>query len=80
MREHLELRHPTALVRGRIEDVEEHPPDVGSRPGLREAGHRRLVEMVVPADFVDAEDVIGVAVCEDDRIDAAQIVRQGLRP
>ena len=62
-----------------IEDVVKRLADVVERPRVAVAGHRPLHQRVEPPDIVDAQDVIGVAVREEDRVDAADVVAQRLR-
>ena len=69
----LERRQAAAFRRRRIEDVAE------TSGGCRRASARRrstastpLHQRVEPPDVVDAQDVVGVAVREEDRVDAAR--------
>ena len=49
------------------------------RRRIPEARHRALLQRIEPADFVEAEDVIGVAVREDHRVHAPKTEPQRLR-
>ena len=62
-----------------VEDVAEHPPQIGERPQIAEDGMARPLHEVVAPHLVEAEDVIRVAVREEDGIDAADVVRERLR-
>ena len=62
---------PPPRCAGGVEDVRERPPQIGERLRVGEAGHRRALQDVEAADLVEAEDVIGVAVREEDRVHAA---------
>ena len=53
--------------------------DVVERLRVAVARHRAALQRVEPPHVVDAEDVIGVAVREEDRVDAADVVAQRLR-
>ena len=62
-----------------IEDVKERPPEIADRRFVAEARHRAPLQCIEPADVVQSHDVIGVAVREDDRVDAADTKCQRLR-
>ena len=62
-----------------FEDVGERAPDLrrGHRVGI--AGDAAGLDAVVAPDLVEAHHVVGVAVREEDRVDARQPEPQGLR-
>ena len=63
----------------RIEHVAEHPADVVERRGVAVARHRAAHQRIEPPHVVHAEDVIGVPVGEEDRVNARDAVAQRLR-
>ena len=72
---------PPPFCRRRVEDVAEGAPQVvGRRAHRRRRGIAPLLQHVEAAHFVQAHDVIGVAVREEDRVDARDAVRQRLLP
>ena len=79
-REQRQLRQAAAGLPRRLEDVREHLAQA-RRPcaASREARDRRLLHLVEPPHIVEPEDVIGVAVREQDRVDAADVVGERLR-
>ncbi len=72
------LRHPTARERRLLEDIGEGPPQIARGVAVRIARHGFPLEAVVAAHFVEAEDVIGVAVREQNRVEAPDVVRERL--
>ena len=73
-----DLRQPAAFLGHGIEGVRECLPDVGHRPRIAVARHRALLHVVEAPHVVQAQDVIGVAVSEDDGVDSPNAVRQRL--
>ena len=69
---------PPPFCVARIERVRERLTDVGDRPRIAVARHGALLQHVEAAHIVHAEDVIGVAVGEENGVDAADPVRQRL--
>ena len=47
--------------------------------GVRVDGQRRAAQDIEASHFVEAHDVVGVRVGEEDRVDASDAVPQGLR-
>ena len=73
-----ELRQPAAEMR-RLEDVLEDAPKVDPRDLVREDRHRTVAE-VQGTYIVEPEDVIDVAVRDEDRVDVADIGSKRLLP
>ena len=63
----------------RLERVGERAADVGNVAIVAVAGHRARCSDVVAPDFVQPEDVIGMAVREEDGVEPADVMRQRLR-
>ena len=79
-REEPQLRDAAAVLPRPGEDVREDPPQIGL--GLRARRSRRSASRCIPlngARLVEAEHVIGVAVREQDRVDAPDVVGERLR-
>ena len=74
----LNLRQPAALVGRRVEHVEERAPQALAGGGVGITGNRALLHLAEAARIVQAHDVIGVAVREHDRVDAADALLQRL--
>ena len=79
-RPEIELRQSASLLRRRVEDVCEHPSHLRQRPFCSVDRDRRLLSEVVDADVVEAQDVIGMRVRQDDRVDARDAEAQRLCP
>jgi hypothetical protein len=75
--EQRDLRY-AAATRRRIEDVGEGAAQILERAIVGVARNRRLLQHVEAAYLVEAEDVIGVTVGEQNRIDARDAVGQRL--
>ena len=76
-----QLRH--VLVAGladRLEGIREDAPQVGQRPLVAVERDRPLLQRVEAPQLVEAEDVVGVAVRVEHRVDAGQLEAQGLGP
>ena len=76
-RAQVEEREASPFV-SRLEDVGEGPPDLLQRADVAVAGNRGPLHRVEPAHVVESHDVIGVAVGEQDRVHAIEIVGEGL--
>jgi hypothetical protein len=79
-REQLELRDPAAFRRRRIKGVREHRAYFAEGVRISEAGNRLPLQRVESPHLVEAEDVIGMPVREQQRIDAAHIEPERLGP
>src|SRR5258708_7525524 len=64
--EQRELWQPAAFLPRRLEDVREHPAKIGQRRGRSVTPDRLPLHLGEPANLVDAEHVIGVALRKED--------------
>ena len=78
-RKQRQLWNAAAHLLRRVEHVREHPPQAVERRFVAEARNRRPLHLVVPPHVVETEDVIGVAVGEENCVDAAHVARERLR-
>jgi hypothetical protein len=69
---------PTAALVGLVEDVRERAPQLLQRAGIAITGNRGLLQRIEAAHVVEPHYVVGVAVREQDRIHAIEVVREGL--
>jgi hypothetical protein len=65
-------------VRARFEDVREGPPDLDGRQRVGITGDAAVLQNVVAADIVQAHNVVGVTVREENRVHARQTEAQRL--
>jgi len=70
--------HPRRMGRIGLEDVRERAPEDCRGGRRRVAGNHLALDVVVSADVVKPEDVIGMRVGEKDRIQAGHLVGQHL--
>ena len=77
-RTEINLRHAAALLRRRVEDVVKRPAQIHRGPRVRIRRNRGFLQDVEPSHLVQPHDVIGVAVGEQDRIDAGDTAGQRL--
>jgi hypothetical protein len=76
----VELRHTAARFPFAIEDVVEGAAERVPGVPARVARDGAALQVVVAPHFVEAEHVVGVAVREEDRVDAVDAMRQRLLP
>ena len=74
------LRDASAVLGLLRERVLEHPPEVGQGMRVAIERHGPTAHHVEPPDLVEPEDVVGVAVGVDDRVDAGHPVPERLCP
>ena len=77
--ERAQARHAAAARGALAEDVAEGPAKIGEGGRVAETGDGLALQHVEPPHLVEAEDVVGVAVREQDRVDAGEPEAQRLR-
>jgi hypothetical protein len=75
-----QVRNAAAYFRRRVEDIREHPLEIAQGFAIAVATYRRSLENVVPAHLVEPENMIGMTVREQDRVDATDVVCERLSP
>jgi hypothetical protein len=75
-----QFREPAATRRRRIEGVRKHASDSLERTLVTVTRDRRALPEIENPHIVEAKDVIGMAVGEEDDVHAGDTERQGLRP
>jgi hypothetical protein len=78
--EQVELRQSSPACRRRVEDVRKRPPYVEKGRGVAETRHRAALDGIESPHIVQPEDVIRVAVGEEDGVDPTDVEGERLRP